>query len=171
MPIAPQRTYAETPLLGADDFRHALAHFASGVAIVTTMEPDGTPQGLTINSFSSLSLDPPLVLFGLRNASRLHEVFSRARGFAVNVLGADQHALMRRFAGPGDRFSGIAYDQGFDAAPLLSGVILQLECEVHSIQPGGDHAIVIGAARKARCFPGAPLLYWRGATFPETAGA
>lgn len=166
---APKRA-ASNPLVAPEVFRHALGHFASGVSVVTAMTPEGVPVGLTISAFSSLSLDPPLVMFALRRASRLHEIFAKSRGFAVSVLGADQQDMMKRFASPGDRFAGLACEQGYDAAPLVPGAILWLECEVDSMQPGGDHTIVIGAVRNARSFPGAPLLYWRGAVFPDQAG-
>jgi flavin reductase (DIM6/NTAB) family NADH-FMN oxidoreductase RutF len=170
-PTMPAPSSAKRPvksaLIAAPDYRHALGHFASGVAVVTTMTPLGVPLGLTISSFSALSLEPPLVMFALRRASRLHEAFTLARGFAVNVLSADQQDMMRRFARPDDRFAGLKFEQGLDAAPLLPGAILWLECDVHSVQPGGDHSILIGAVRNARSFPGAPLLYWRGAVFPE----
>jgi flavin reductase (DIM6/NTAB) family NADH-FMN oxidoreductase RutF len=167
MSAMPKTRIAKTGLIAPQDYRHALGHFASGVAVVTSLTPQGAPLGLTISSFSALSLEPPLVMFALRHASRLHEAFVRTRGFAVNVLGADQQDMMRRFSRPDDRFAGLVYEQGFDAAPLLPGAILWLECELHSVQPGGDHSIIIGAVRKARSFPGAPLLYWRGAVFPE----
>lgn len=149
-------------LIPPPDFKQALAHFASGVAVVTAMRGNGVPEGVTISAFSSLSLEPPLVMFALRNASRLHGVFTTARALAINVLGAEQEAVMRRFAGPGERFAGLRYEQGLDAAPLIEGAILWLECDVHSVLPGGDHSIIIGAVRRARSFPGAPLLYWRG---------
>lgn len=167
MPATSIKRTAKPVLISPPDYRHALGHFASGVAVVTTMSPQGEPLGLTISSFSALSLDPPLVMFALRHASRLHDAFTRARGFAVNVLSADQQDVMRRFSRPEDRFAGLRYEQGHDAAPLLAGAILWLECDLHSVLPGGDHSILIGAVRKASSFPGAPLLYWRGAVFPE----
>lgn len=169
-PATAQRRAAASRLVAPEVFRHALGHFASGVSVITTMKPDGVPAGLTISAFSSLSLEPPLVMFALRRASRLHDVFAKASGFAVSVLGADQQDMMKRFASPADRFAGLACEHGFDAAPLVPGAIAWLECEVHSVQPGGDHTIIIGAVHNARSFPGAPLLYWRGAVFPDQAG-
>lgn len=159
----------EDRLISPQAFRQALGRFASGVAVVTAMRADGVPEGVTISAFSSLSLEPPLVMFALRNSSRLHGVFTKARALAINVLGAEQEAVMRRFAGTGDRFAGLVYEQGLDAVPLIEGAILWLECDVHSVQPGGDHSIIIGAVRRARDFAGAPLLYWRGGILPVQA--
>ena len=126
-------------------FRDAVGLFATGVTIVTAFGTDGRPVGLTANSFSSVSLDPPLVLWSLakKSANRLN--FLRASGFAIHVLGRDQLLLAQRFASPaGERFAGLEFDVGANGAPLLRQYSARLECRTFSTIDAGDHDIFIG---------------------------
>src|SRR5687767_3868649 len=122
--------------------RNALGRFATGVTVITTRTPDGKLEGLTANSFSAVSLDPPLVLWSLRrNASSLSS-FQDSGYFAVNVLGVQQCDLSRRFATPApDKFSGLAVTSGLGACPLLQDTLAGFECSTEHTVVGGDHII------------------------------
>jgi flavin reductase (DIM6/NTAB) family NADH-FMN oxidoreductase RutF len=144
--------------------RSALGRYATGVAIVTTCGPDGAPVGLTVNSFTSLSLDPPMVLWCLRRAASSLPAFSASTHFAVNVLSADQQALAKRFASSAvpDKFDGVAWQPGSHGLPLLSGTIGQLTCRRSREVHGGDHLIVLGLIEEYDVTPGAPLVFHDG---------
>lgn len=148
------------------DFRHVMGHYATGVTIVTTVDGGGTPHGLTVNSFNSLSLDPPLVLWSLRGNSTSLPVFQGAKHFAINILSARQEQVSRDFAKPIDRFAAVEWDEGLERLPLIRGVLGWVECALHSELPGGDHSLFVGRVLRARATQKAPLLYWRGAYFP-----
>lgn len=150
----------------ATEFRQIMGQFATGVTIITTRDGHGTPQGLTINSFASLSLDPPLVMWSLRLNSTSLAAFRGASHFAINILSAEQEDTSKVFARPGDRFAGIDWQAGDSGVPLLKGSLAWIECERFAEYPGGDHVIFVGRVVRARHFEGAPLLYWRGAYFP-----
>lgn len=125
--------------------RHALGRFATGVTIVTCQEPDGQFEGLTMNSFNALSLEPPLVLWALRQVSHLVPAFTRATHFAVNVLAEPQQALASRFAGPvADRFAEGNWHRGLGGAPVLAGATAVFECKAVQHQPLGDHLLFVG---------------------------
>lgn len=143
------------------DLRQALARFVTGVAIVTAADPDGAPLGLTINSFSSVSLDPPLVLWSLSHRSSSRAAFLAARHFAVNVLGAGQQDLSASFARPlADRFLGVDWRPGFGGAPVLAGCIATFECAAAGHIPAGDHLILLGRVERYQHRPGAPLVFF-----------
>jgi 3-hydroxy-9,10-secoandrosta-1,3,5(10)-triene-9,17-dione monooxygenase reductase component len=147
-------------------FRQVLARFATGVVVVTGSTPEG-PAGLTCQSFSSLSLDPPLVLLSTARTSRTWPRIEATGRFAVNVLGDDQRDLSERFAvSGGDKFAGVEWRPGALGNPLLDGAIAHLECDVHAVHDGGDHVIVIGRVRALEA-PGleerTPLVYFRSA--------
>ena len=142
-----------------DDFRAALAHWASGVTIVTA----AGPVGMTVSAFSSLSLDPPLVMVSLAHAATMHGPVLAADGFAVHILDDDQPELSTRFATPVDRFDGLTYDTGPFDAPLLHGGVARLVCQKHATAGGGDHTILIGRVVQVDVHAGDPLLYYRGA--------
>jgi 3-hydroxy-9,10-secoandrosta-1,3,5(10)-triene-9,17-dione monooxygenase reductase component len=158
-----------TPAVEAFDdatFRQVLARFATGVVVVTGATPDG-PAGLTCQSFSSLSLDPPLVLLSTARSSKTWPRIEATGRFAVNVLGEDQAELSERFAvSGGDKFGGVAWRPGALGNPLLAGAIAHIECDVHAVHDGGDHVIVLGRVRALEA-PGledrAPLVYFRSA--------
>lgn len=150
------------------DFRHVMGHYATGVTIVTTVDGSGTPHGLTVNSFSSLSLDPPLVLWSLRGNSASLPVFQGATHFAINILSSQQEQVSRDFAKPIDRFAAVEWDEGLERLPLIRDSLGWVECALHSELPGGDHSLFVGRVLRARATQKAPLLYWRGAYFPGT---
>ena len=145
-------------------FRDALGCFGTGVAVAATRGRDGEPVGLTINSFSSVSLDPPLILWSIDLRSGSLEAFRRARAFSINILTDEQTQIARRFADPsGCRFGGAPYTDGALGAPVLDGALAVLECEVEARHPGGDHEIIVGRAKRISHAVGArPLLFWRG---------
>src|ERR1700744_5804710 len=127
-------------------FRNALGTYATGVTIITAAGTDGKPYGLTCNSFASVSLNPPLVLWSLGMYSQGLPVFQNASHFAVNVLGASQQALASKFAKPGvDRFDGVDWKPGLGGAPLLAGSVAWFQCRAANRYYGGDHVIFLGA--------------------------
>jgi len=145
-------------------FRDALGCYATGVAVLTSLSPEGLPFGLTINSFSSLSLDPPLILWSLRKQSPLAGSFAEGQAFTVNVLSADQPAMARQFATPrDDRFEGVAWCTGPGGTPHLEGVAAAFDCRVWARHSAGDHELLIGHVDHFVATPAAPLLYVRGA--------
>jgi flavin reductase (DIM6/NTAB) family NADH-FMN oxidoreductase RutF len=148
----------------AKAFRNALGHFATGVTIVTARSAEGIPAGVTINSFSSLSLDPPLVLWNLVKTAKSFPVFSVATHFSVHVLAAGQQALSELFASSSiSIFDHIAYVDGLGNAPLLSGCAATFECAMERCLEGGDHKILIGRVERFSQHPDAlPLLFYRG---------
>ncbi len=146
-------------------FRNALGCFATGVTVVTTLCPDGHHVGVTVNSFSSVSLDPPLVLFSLGRASHAYDFFVEGKAFAVNILAADQEALSGRFSRRDlqDRWEGVGVERWDTGVPILSGCLANIECDKETVYDGGDHAIVVGRVRRLRSTAeGEPLLYFRG---------
>lgn len=143
--------------------RSALGRFASGVTIVCCRAADGTPFGLTVNSFSALSLQPPLVLWSLRSASPSLGAFRSAKHFAVNVLAEDQLALSRRFASSvADKFAQGDWALGKGGAPVLAGCAAVFECELASAQPAGDHVLFIGRVLVASEAAVSPLVFQAG---------
>ncbi|MGD9944791.1 MAG: flavin reductase family protein [Burkholderiaceae bacterium] len=144
--------------------RHALGQFATGVAVVTARGPNGRLTGVTVNSFNSVSLDPPLILFSLhRQATRLTPLLE-AEGFAVNVLGRAQRSLSDRFARASDAsWDGVGYRSGRTGAPCLQGALAHLECRLHASYDGGDHLIVLGRVIElAHHADDEPLIFFRG---------
>ncbi len=145
------------------EFRKALGTFATGVTIITTRTADGRLVGLTANSFNSVSLDPPLVLWSLANNSGSYDVFRDAQHWAVHVLGADQEDLSGRFARRGeDKFAGIEVDEGLGGAPLLRGCAARFQCRTASQYQGGDHLIFIGEVLAFDRDEAAPLVFHGG---------
>ena len=143
--------------------RHALGRFATGVTVITTRTVEGRLEGLTANSFSAVSLDPPLVLWSLRrNASSLPS-FLASGYFAVNVLGAQQCDLSRRFATPSpDKFAGLPVAAGLGGCPLLHDTLASFECSTEHTVVGGDHIIFIGRVHRATYRDGEPLIFSAG---------
>ena len=151
------------PVTDPRELRRALGRFATGVTVVTTRGPDGRLEGLTANSFSSVSLDPPLVLWSLSRAAASLPSFLQADWFAVTVLGSHQHALSRRFARPAaDKFAGIGYTGGLGGCPVLEDGLAVFECSVHNRMEAGDHVIFLGRVERMTCRDGEPLLYSAG---------
>jgi flavin reductase (DIM6/NTAB) family NADH-FMN oxidoreductase RutF len=144
--------------------RRAMGQFATGVTVVTAVTTDGTPVGCTVNAFSSLSLDPPLVLVCIGTDRRMHEVLSSAPGYVVNVLAEHQQRQALQFARSGeDRFGDVDVTPGRHGIPLLTGAIAHVQCDRYDLVPGGDHTIVVGAVRELQVHDGQPLLYAQGA--------
>jgi flavin-dependent trigonelline monooxygenase, reductase component len=151
-------------------YRSALGSFATGVTIVTTTDHDGSGHGLTVNSFTSVSLDPPLVLWCLGNKSDSYELFSKTQSYAINVLAAQQGDLAMRFAGKGDqRFGEGEASTLVTGAPVLDDAIAVFDCKVVERIEAGDHLILIGETQQFRTRPETGLAYFRG-VFGNTAG-
>ncbi|NQV47999.1 MAG: flavin reductase family protein [Rhodospirillaceae bacterium] len=145
-------------------FRNVLGRFATGVTVVTGYFDGGLPVGVTVNAFSSLSLDPPLVLFCLDRSTGSLDAFVNGNGFALNMLGKNQQHLSDIFASrKEDRFSGIDYETWNSGAPILSGCLANLECSLEAVHEGGDHLIIVGRVEKLmQADEGRPLLYYQG---------
>ena len=145
-------------------FRRGLGNFATGVTFVTARGPGGEQVGVTANSFNSVSLDPPLVLWSIDKRSSSHAVFEAASHFAVNILAADQIELSNHFARPqAEKFTGVACESGVGSAPLLPDCAARFQCERYQQVDGGDHWILIGKVVAFDDFGRAPLLYHQGA--------
>lgn len=145
------------------DFRGALGQFATGVTVITIRAIDGRRMGLTANSFSSVSLDPPLVLWSLSRQSPSLADYTSASHFGINVLAANQHHLSRQFSTPqSDKFSGVDCVDGMAGVPLLNGVIARFICRSVRQYDGGDHVIFIGEVEKYERFEGEPLVFHSG---------
>lgn len=143
------------------DFRNALGRFATGVTVVTTHGPDG-PMGFTANSFSSLSLDPPLVLWSPAKASLRFPVYASARFFAIHVLPAAQSHLSHRFVRGGAGFDGLGHEITPEGIPVIPGMLARFDCEQHATHEGGDHLIVVGRVIRAAISTGEPLVFCAG---------
>ena len=145
-------------------FRRALGNFATGVTVVTAADASGRKVGVTANSFNSVSLDPPLILWSIDKRSTSHAVFETASHFAVNVLAADQIDLSNNFARPKeDRFAEVEYQAGEGGAPILADCSARFECEKFQQVDGGDHWIMIGKVVAFDDCGRSPLLYHQGA--------
>lgn len=146
------------------DFRNALGTFATGVTIVTTSSDDGEPIGLTANSFSSVSLDPPLLLFCLDRESFSFGHFEKTKHFAVNVLNAGQEDISSHFARPSqDKWRHVSYDMCSVGCPSFADALAIFECKTHAVHDGGDHIIIVGEVLDfTHQQEGDPLLYYRG---------
>lgn len=143
-----------------DSFRRACAEFATGVCVATVF--DGHPLGLTVNSFTSVSLRPPVILICLDREARLTERFQRQHIFAVNVLAQNQKEISSTFAlKPDDRFEGLAWHRTERGAPVLAGALAVIECRLIRVLPVGDHDVLFGEALAAAVHGGEPLLYFR----------
>ena len=145
------------------EFRRALGMFATGVTIVTTTAADGTPIGITANSFNSVSLDPPMVLWSLANNARSLPAFSASEFWNVHILSNEQEALSNRFARPSeDKFAGLELDTQHSGAPLLTGCSARFQCKSAFQYEGGDHTIFVGEVVKYDSCALPPLLYVTG---------
>ena len=153
---------APVPAVDADMLRGTLGQFATGVAVISTLDAEGRAYGITVSSFASLSLDPPLVQWSLRHKAFSYPIFRLARHFAVNVLAADQEALSRHFCAQVDRFAELTYETGLNGLPLLPDALAWIECERRDEFSGGDHAIFVGEVVRARHRAKPPLVHWQG---------
>lgn len=152
------------PIMNESDFRDALGCFATGITVITTWDEDGAPVGMTANSFNSVSLDPPLILFSIAKSSERMKTFRECRHFAVNVLKADQQEYSVRFSKPGENgFDELTPARGPHGCPLLPNTLAHFECDNETSYEGGDHVIMIGRVRAiGQAGQGGPLLYFRG---------
>ncbi|MCK8647135.1 flavin reductase family protein [Mycobacterium colombiense] len=147
----------------SESMRRTLGRFMTGVTVVTAITQEGQPAGCTVSAFSSLSLDPPLVLVCVNQGRNMHHVLETAPGFAVNILRADQRDVALSFAHIRvDRFAGLHAVAGRHRAPLLDGAIAHVECDRYAVLEGGDHRIVVGRVRRLAAYDGEPLLYASG---------
>lgn len=145
------------------DLRRALGQFGTGVALITVQTPDG-PLGITANSFSSVSLDPPLVLWSAARSSKRHDAFAGDAPFCIHVLSADQIALAQHFASQGHDFAPYPWDAGPNGAPTLHGCLATFHCDAYAVHGAGDHSIILGQITSAATQLGEPdgLLFKRG---------
>lgn len=138
--------------------------FATGVTIVTTLAPDGSPRGFTANSFTSVSLDPPLVLVCIDRRAQSYAAFTEGSGFAVNILAQDQRDLSQRFASKTkDKFAGVAWSRGTHGLPILDGALAWLECRHWRRVTAGDHVVLIGEVVDLGVNSGEPLTFFGSA--------
>ncbi|WP_332875207.1 flavin reductase family protein [Variovorax sp. IB41] len=145
------------------DFRKALGQFSTGVTVITTRAIDGRRVGMTANSFSSVSLDPPLVLWSLARQAPSVADFTGASHFAINVLAANQHHLSRQFSTPqADKFASVDCCEGTAGVPLLEGAIARFVCRNVKQYDGGDHLIFIGEVERYDRLDGEPLVFHSG---------
>lgn len=145
------------------DFRNALGQFATGVTVITTLTPDGRRVGMTANSFTSVSMDPPLVLWCPSKRIPSLADFEQSDHFAINVLATEQHMLSRQFATPApDKFEGVDLDEGIGGVPLIEGAVARFECRTVARHDAGDHFIYVGEVEKYHYAPAAPLVFHAG---------
>lgn len=142
-------------------FRNALGSYTTGVAVVTVMGPQG-PAGMTVNSFASVSLDPPLVLWSPAKSSTRHGLFTEAEHYAIHVLSAEQDGLSHRFTRGGAGFEGLEWDFNDDGVPVIPGTLARFECVRSNLHDAGDHSIIIGRVLRAAHREGEPLCFSRG---------
>ncbi len=141
-------------------FRQALAQYATGVSIITTLAPDGAPAGMTVNSFTSVSLDPPLVLWSVSRQAATFDAFRRCSRYLVHVLAGDQLALAQRFATRGaDKFGDTAWQPGPSGLPLIEGSVAWFDCSNRSQYDEGDHVILVGRVESFGASGGVPLIF------------
>lgn len=141
-------------------FRQVLGHFLSGVTVVAVRH-DGETRGMTASAFSSLSLDPPLVLVCVGHKAHLHALLRADGRFSISILAQDQGPVSNHFAGYAPDVA-VTWDDTFGGTPVVAGALAWLDCAVQELHPGGDHTIVIGRVERAAVADGAPLAYYRG---------
>jgi flavin reductase (DIM6/NTAB) family NADH-FMN oxidoreductase RutF len=146
--------------LDESEFRRALGQFATGITVVTTRDLEERPQGLTVNAFCSVSLEPPLVLICVDRRAEANTGLAHTARFAVSVLSEDQEHVSRRFASGGPlKFDGLVLPKGVSGLPVIPGALATLECRVVASHDAGDHTIYIGVVEHMSCAPGRPLVY------------
>lgn len=148
----------------ADDFKAAMASFAAGVTVVTTLDGQDFPCAMTATAFSSVSVRPPLCLVCIDKRAQTYRPLLQKGCFGVNVLSSDQEPLSVRFAAPiTDRFAGVSWRPGkATRCPVIDGALAVMECELAEVHSGGDHDIFLGRVVAVEVRHGAPLVYWRG---------
>ena len=145
------------------DFRQALGQFATGVCLVTVNDPELGPLATTVNSFSSVSLDPPLVLWSIQNSSDHLAVYTECQHFGISVLGAEQDALSGQYAQRGGHSAQAEhFTSGPQGEPQLIDALAHFSCAAHAIHPGGDHQIIVGEVLQFESTDAAPLIFYGG---------
>jgi flavin reductase (DIM6/NTAB) family NADH-FMN oxidoreductase RutF len=151
-------------MIDSKAFRNILGSFATGVTVVTTKDSAGKPVGMTANSFSSLSLDPPLVLWSIAKSASLYTEFTAAESFAIQILAKGQQHLSNQFSRKGiERFDGISYETNNRGVPLLNDCLARFDCELFSQADGGDHTIIVGYVAAMEELQLDPLIFHKGA--------
>ncbi|MEZ6071493.1 MAG: flavin reductase family protein [Pirellulales bacterium] len=149
--------------VSADEFKQALGTLVSGVTVVTLNNAAGAPRGITVTSFTSLSLEPPLVLVCIDHRASVHDDFHVGGRFAVNLLAAEQQSISNQFASSApDRFAGIAHTLAPGGSPFIDGAMTSIECRCTAALEGGDHTIFVGEVECTRFNDAEPLLYGQG---------
>lgn len=153
---------SQAPGVNTRTFRNALGQFATGVTVVTCLDQDGAPIGITANSFASVSLDPPLVLWSPAKTSTRYGPFMAARHFAIHVMGADQAAICSGFARDGRAFETCDWTSNTHGVPILSGCLARFECSQNACHDAGDHTIIVGLVESFAAQDGTPLVFSSG---------
>lgn len=169
MPLSPAAPLPVPPPVVHDDpvtdlatLRRCLGNFGTGVTIMTTWA-EGAPAGMTANSFATVSLEPPLILWSVIRTSASAPAFLKAERFAVNILAASQLGLCKAFARTAsDKFSGVDWEPGLGGVPILAGATATLECRMVRQVEGGDHIVLFGQIERMRSADQMPLLYVQG---------
>ncbi|MBF6561076.1 MAG: flavin reductase family protein [Candidatus Binataceae bacterium] len=146
-----------------NELRRVMGHFATGVTIITTVNKEGQIHGFTANAFTSVSLEPPLLLISVDKKAESWPAFEESRIFTVNILADSQEALSRKFAvSGGNKFEGVAYRIGANRAPIIEGALAYIECTLWAVYDGGDHTVFLGEIQQAEVREERPLLFFRG---------
>jgi len=149
--------------------RKTLGCFPTGVVVATTLGDDGAPVGMTINSFSSVSLEPPLVLWSIKLNAPSRTAFVSHPGFTLNILSSNQLEVAKQFATPAqDKFEGISWQPGYEGSPILAESLAVLQCKPFDVYKGGDHEIIVGQVVEFDSTDGTPLVF-HGGKFVELA--
>ncbi len=153
----------EASCIDPAELRRCLGSFVTGVTVITALDADARPIGMTANSFNSVSLDPPLIVWSLRTSARTFNGYNQATRFVVNILAEDQVAISNQFAqSVADRFAGIPTTPGIGGIPLIDGCAAYLECRAEATYPGGDHAIFLGRVERIVATTRKPLAFGAG---------
>jgi 3-hydroxy-9,10-secoandrosta-1,3,5(10)-triene-9,17-dione monooxygenase reductase component len=165
VPIGQTLPVSDTyPVIDSSSFRQVLGHFLTGVTIITSIDADtGEPIGLAASSFTSVSMDPPLVLFCAGKSSSTWPKISASGRYCVNILGHDHEHLSRQFSGKGDKFAGVKWHADASGAPVFEEALAWIDCVIHEEVDAGDHVVVIGRVLAlGERGHGGPLAYYRG---------
>jgi len=149
--------------IGKDEFRAALSRFPSGVTVITTRDSEGRSHGITVSSFASVSLNPPMILVCIEKTTGSHHALSESEFFVVNILAEGQEDISNRFASPiANKFDELDYRSGIGGIPILTDALVTLECRIAYRHEGGDHTIFVGLVEKSTIKDESPLVYWHG---------
>ena len=145
------------------NLRQALSKFATGVTVVSTIDNSGDPIGMTANSFTSVSLKPPLVLWSIGNNQPSYDIFTNAKGYSVNILSKEQENLCKLFSSPVDnKFEKIKFSLSENGFPIIDNSLAWFDCLKWQNYPGGDHEILVGEVKNFHANEASPLIFWNG---------